>query len=131
PLASSLLRAFVGLTMERCGSNELADVAGPEDAANVVSRYSFWWAYPSIKVANQKGRLSEKELPQLPLLDGPASLFQRSAALWRRGLAARGAKLELVQSIYWGVQKRQLLTSFLHGWTFLFLMTIDPLILRV
>ncbi|CAE8677285.1 unnamed protein product, partial [Polarella glacialis] len=39
--------------------------------------------------------------------------------------------LELVQSIYWGVQKRQLLTSFLHGWTFLFLMTIDPLILRV
>lgn len=97
------------------------------------SRYTFWWVWPSIRAANAKGRLTQADLPKLPSVDEPESLFERCAKLWKqKGQPRNGAdSARLLRSISWSIQWRVFLYSVLHGWSFLFFMTIDPLMLRV
>eukprot|EP00930_Biecheleria_cincta_P035016 TRINITY_DN24126_c0_g1_i1.p1 TRINITY_DN24126_c0_g1~~TRINITY_DN24126_c0_g1_i1.p1 ORF type:complete len:1366 (+),score=195.29 TRINITY_DN24126_c0_g1_i1:71-4168(+) len=100
----------------------------PEDAAGWISRYTFWWVFPSIKAANEKDKLVHEDMPSLPSADDPQQLFKRCSELWR---SQRGKSARIMRCVCWKVQWRLFLYSFLHGWTFLFLMTIDPLMLRV
>lgn len=82
--------------------------------------------------------MTQQDLPQLPHADEPELLFERCANLWKRQKGQRGHGIHgvkdsarLLRSISWSIQWRVFLYSLLHGWTFLFFMTIDPLMLRV
>lgn len=96
-------------------------------------RYTFWWVWPSIRAANDKGQLSQVDLPKLPRADEPEGLFQKCAELWKSQKVKDkdNDSAQLLRSICWRIQWRVFLYSVLHGWTFLFFMTIDPLMLRV
>eukprot|EP00931_Biecheleriopsis_adriatica_P049874 TRINITY_DN28859_c0_g1_i1.p1 TRINITY_DN28859_c0_g1~~TRINITY_DN28859_c0_g1_i1.p1 ORF type:complete len:1375 (+),score=210.90 TRINITY_DN28859_c0_g1_i1:32-4156(+) len=99
-----------------------------EDAAGFLARYTFWWVFPSIDAANKKDRLLHEDMPGLPHTDDPARLFDRCAELWRH---QKGKSARIMQCVCWRIQWRLFLYSLLHGLFFLFLMTIDPIMLRV
>lgn len=111
-----------------CAVPATGQADAPEDAAGFLSRYTFWWVFPSIRAANRRARLAQEDLPKLPSVDDPEFLFCKVASLWR---AAKGKSARILCSVCWRIQWRVFLYSVLHGWTFLFFMTIDPLMLRV
>ncbi|CAE7644984.1 abcC3 [Symbiodinium microadriaticum] len=106
PECRSVSSPFAAL--QRCGiptspisPQPLRSLRAMKDAATFLSRYTFWWVFPSIRAANRRARLAQEDLPKLPRVDDPEFLFSKV-----------------------------FLYSVLHGWTFLFFMTIDPLMLN-
>jgi len=97
----------------------------PEDGSGVFSRYTFSWVYPTLRLAAARGHLEQKDLPALPAADDPAGVFARSSTD-----IASGCPRGLLFTLTWTAQRALTLTSFIHGWVFLFCMTIDPLLLH-
>lgn len=67
----------------------------------------------------------------MPFADDPERLFEKCASLWKAQRPKDEDSAQLLWSICWRIQRRVFLYSVLHGWSFLFFMTIDPLMLRV
>ena len=101
--------------------------ASPEDRAGFAGRYTFWWVLPTLRAANAAGKLELGDLPALPLSDRCASLERRLRACW---LARRGGSGSLLVALLGRMQPRVVLYALGHGWVFLGLMFLDPIILR-
>ena len=98
----------------------------PQDRAGVVSTYTFWWVTPTLRRANAEGKLKPDDLPLLPTHDRASYLKARFSAMW---LDVRNKRSLLVTLLY-SIQKRVLISTLLHGWAFLGLMFLDPIILK-
>ena len=105
-------------TIERTGS--------PEDRAGLVSTYTFWWVTPTLRRANNQNKLRPDDLPQLPSKDRASFLKKRFSEMW----LDVPKKRSLLVTLLYSIQKRVLLKTLLHGWAFLGLMFLDPLILK-
>jgi hypothetical protein len=104
--------------IERSGS--------PEDSAGLVSTYTFWWVTPTLRKANNQGKLKPDDLPQLPTHDRASCLKKRFSEVWLDVDRTRS----LLVTLLYGIQKRVLISTLLHGWAFLGLMFLDPLVLK-
>ena len=114
----SWLLAELCLVAPRTGS--------PEDSAGFVSTYTFWWVTPTLRRANAEGKLKPDDLPALPTHDRASYLKKRFSEIWLDATRRRSLLVTLLYSI----QKRVLISTLLHGWAFLGLMFLDPLILK-
>ena len=101
--------------------------AAPQDAAGFASTYTFWWMTPTLRAANAKGRLDAGDLPKLPRSDGAARLARALKATW---LERPGGAGSLFVALLARMQPRVVLGALGHGWLFLSLMFLDPIILR-
>jgi hypothetical protein len=100
--------------------------ASPEDSAGFVSTYTFWWVTPTLRRANAEGKLRPDDLPQLPTHDRASHLKARFSAIWLEVEKKRSLLVTLLYSI----QPRVLISTLLHGWAFLGLMFLDPIVLK-
>ena len=70
----------------------------PEDRAGLVATYTFWWVTPTLRKANNQGKLKPDDLPSLPTHDRASCLKKRFCEAW----------LDVVN-------KRSLLVTLLYG----------------
>ena len=98
----------------------------PEDRAGLVATYTFWWVTPTLRKANNQGKLKPDDLPQLPTHDRASFLKKRFSEAWLDVVNKRS----LLVTLLYGIQKRVLISTLLHGWAFLGLMFLDPLVLK-
>ena len=104
--------------------------AAPLDRAGVISRATFWWVMPTLKLAHMQGKLEADDLPDLADADEPGRLHRRFD---KRCQSARlGAQdwWQLITTALFHTQRAVFLQSFLLGWLFLLLMFLDPIILQ-
>jgi ABC-type multidrug transport system fused ATPase/permease subunit len=97
----------------------------PEDCAGFASMYTFWWSYPTLKLAAKNKKLEKVDLPKLPASDNVDELYRRFVILWSKKKDAN-----LLMLLVWSSQRKLFLYSFVHGVFFLACMFADPLILN-
>jgi hypothetical protein len=114
----SWLLAELCLVAPRTGS--------PEDRAGLVSTYTFWWVTPTLRRANAQGSLKPDDLPSLPTHDRASHLKARFCEIW----LDVNKKRSLLVTLLYSIQKRVLISTLLHGWAFLGLMFLDPIVLK-
>ncbi|GBG26436.1 ABC transporter, putative [Hondaea fermentalgiana] len=107
-------------------ANQQGEVA-EQDQASLLSRYTFWWILPTLRTANQAGRLDAGDLPRLPQQDAPRYLFERFRDEWQ-GKTLTG--WNLLVKICYSVQRPVFFSSMLHGWAYQALMLLDPIVLN-
>ncbi|CEO96031.1 hypothetical protein PBRA_004721 [Plasmodiophora brassicae] len=101
------------------------------DDASFLSRYTFWWAFPTLRVGRTVGKLEAGDLPRLPDSDDPTYLVNEFLRHRRRSSPTLfGSRaLRLLVTITFSIQPGVFLSSYLHGIAFLACMFIDPIVL--
>ncbi|CAK8998694.1 Metal resistance protein YCF1 (ABC-type Cd(2+) transporter) (ABC-type glutathione-S-conjugate transporter) (Yeast cadmium factor 1) [Durusdinium trenchii] len=113
------------------GHDEDAQDAAEQDVAGFWSTYTFWWVFGTLRAANDKGKISEADLPQLPLGDHAQTLLNAFEGIWRGEKDRENISgFRLMYLLAVKIQPRTFVSSLLHGWLFLFLMLLDPILLN-
>ena len=105
--------------------DDTSAMPSPEDCAGFASMYTFWWSYPTLKLAAKNKKLEKVDLPKLPASDNVDELYRRFVILWSKKKDAN-----LLMLLVWSSQRKLFLYSFVHGVFFLACMFADPLILN-
>jgi len=109
------------------GKSDLA----PEDGANLLRKYTFWWVMPTLRFARDHAKLSVENLPLLPHEDLPWTLFDRFRDQWLRVYETEFSGVYFIFLTAMKVQKRLCTSSLAHGWTFMLMMLLDPILLNL
>jgi len=96
--------------------------------SDAFSLYSFGFVWPTLERARVNIGIELGDLPPLPNLDSPLVLYSKLEAILDSASPLGG--FALLDSVCRRIQPGTFWTSMLHGWTFLILMTIDPLLLH-
>jgi len=102
-----------------------------QDQASFFSIYTFWWVYRTLQSANTTGKLDECDLPKLPEMDRVRTLLEKFSNIWREYEQKDIGGWGLLYALAYKIQKPVFMSALLHGWLFLLLMLLDPIILRV
>ena len=91
---------------------------------DVFSKYTFWWVRPLLGQAALAGKLDMADLLPLDDADQPVSLSARLAEHHPQ------TGFQLLVTLIFKIQKKIFMSSLVHGWVFLSLMLVDPLLLQ-
>ena len=122
--------AFLGRGYGAAGRRAAAADAAPLDRAGVISRATFWWVMPTLKLAHMQGKLEADDLPDLADADEPGRLHRRFDERCQSARLGAQDWWQLITAALFHTQRAVFLQSFLLGWLFLLLMFLDPIILQ-
>lgn len=108
-----------------------SEATAPLDRAGLLSRATFWWVMPTLKLAHAQGKLDLSDMPELAAADDPGRLHRKFAANCKRRKLDGRCWWSLCTNCLFHTQRAVFLQSLLLGWLFLALMFLDPIILNM
>ena len=105
--------------IERTGS--------PEDGAGAVATYTFWWVTPTLRRRTPRANSSRTTCHSYRRM---IARHVSKNAFVKFGSTLLTREASLLVTLLYSIQKRVLISTLLHGWAFLGLMFLDPIILK-